>query len=159
MEIGSPMASLYLLQNPNHHVSHNFIPFWWKSFVNDVRNPFSPNKYSEHKGENNNQQNFETNQVNSILLNDDKMDVDNLLKNEKHQNINEIFKTDQINSIIMDHDKMDIDEFKINTKIDISTDKMDIDYPNSVCGGANLTYEKLFEYEQNQDGEIDSSDD
>ncbi|KAF8813078.1 hypothetical protein BYT27DRAFT_7085327, partial [Phlegmacium glaucopus] len=37
IEIGSPMASMYLLQNPDHYTSHKFIPFWWKSFVNDVR--------------------------------------------------------------------------------------------------------------------------
>jgi hypothetical protein len=36
MEIGSPMASMYLLQNPDHYTSHNFVPFWWKSFVNDI---------------------------------------------------------------------------------------------------------------------------
>jgi hypothetical protein len=36
MEIGSPMASMYLLQNPDHYTSHKFIPFWWKSFVNEV---------------------------------------------------------------------------------------------------------------------------
>jgi hypothetical protein len=35
MEIGSPMASMYLLQNLNHYTSHIFIPFWWKSFVNE----------------------------------------------------------------------------------------------------------------------------
>ena len=36
MEIGSPMASMYLLKNPDHYTSHGFIPFFWKSFVNDV---------------------------------------------------------------------------------------------------------------------------
>ena len=36
MEIGSPMASMYLLQSPDHYTSHKFIPFWWKSFVTDV---------------------------------------------------------------------------------------------------------------------------
>ena len=36
MEIGSPMASMYLLENPDHYTSHKFIPFWWKSYVNDV---------------------------------------------------------------------------------------------------------------------------
>ena len=36
MEIGSPMASMYLLQNPDHYTSHKFILFWWKSFVNDI---------------------------------------------------------------------------------------------------------------------------
>lgn len=44
MEIGSPMASLYLLQNPDHYTSHNFIPFWWKSFVNDVTGSQSINR-------------------------------------------------------------------------------------------------------------------
>jgi hypothetical protein len=38
MEIGSSMASMYLLQNPNHYTSHIFIPFWWKSFVNKTSN-------------------------------------------------------------------------------------------------------------------------
>jgi hypothetical protein len=35
MEIGSPMASMYLLQNPNHYTSHTF---WWKLFVNKTFN-------------------------------------------------------------------------------------------------------------------------
>jgi hypothetical protein len=38
MEIGSPMASMYLLQNSDHYTSHIFIPFWWKSFVNETFN-------------------------------------------------------------------------------------------------------------------------
>jgi hypothetical protein len=36
MEIGSPMASMYLLENPDHYTSHRFVPFWWKSFVNET---------------------------------------------------------------------------------------------------------------------------
>lgn len=36
LEIGSPMASLYLLNNPDHYTSHEFINFWWRSFVSDV---------------------------------------------------------------------------------------------------------------------------
>ena len=36
MEIGCPMASMYLLQNPDHYTSHEFISFWWKSFINNV---------------------------------------------------------------------------------------------------------------------------
>jgi hypothetical protein len=38
MEIRSPMASMYLLQNPDHYTSHIFIPFWWKLFVNKTFN-------------------------------------------------------------------------------------------------------------------------
>src|SRR6202789_3264273 len=37
MEIGSPMAPMYLLGNPDHYMSHEFIPFWWKNYVNDVQ--------------------------------------------------------------------------------------------------------------------------
>lgn len=38
MEIGSPMASMYLLGNPDHYTSHDFVLFWWKSYVSDVLN-------------------------------------------------------------------------------------------------------------------------
>jgi len=37
MEIGSPMASLYLLGNPDHYTSHIFVPFWWRTYVSEVR--------------------------------------------------------------------------------------------------------------------------
>ncbi|TFK57914.1 hypothetical protein BDN72DRAFT_735331, partial [Pluteus cervinus] len=36
MEIGSPMASLYLLGNPDHYTSHAFAPFYWQSYVHEV---------------------------------------------------------------------------------------------------------------------------
>ncbi|TFK59305.1 hypothetical protein BDN72DRAFT_905976 [Pluteus cervinus] len=36
MEIGSPMASLYLLGNPDHYTSHLFAPFYWQSYVHEV---------------------------------------------------------------------------------------------------------------------------
>ncbi|KAJ7133232.1 hypothetical protein C8R44DRAFT_611025 [Mycena epipterygia] len=31
LQIGSPMASLYLLDNPDHYTNFNFKPFWWRS--------------------------------------------------------------------------------------------------------------------------------
>jgi len=37
LEIGSPMASMYLLGNPDHYTSHNFVNFYWKSFVREAR--------------------------------------------------------------------------------------------------------------------------
>lgn len=146
---------LNLLQNPDHYVSHNFIPFWWKSFVNDVKTSYSNHNYSEHEGENINQQTFQTNQVNSKILNHDKMDVDNLSEDEKQQNSHQIFETSGINSVIMEDDKMDVDK---NTKDDVSTNKMNIDYPNLFYGGANPMDENLFEYEQIEDEEFNSSD-
>jgi ATP-dependent exoDNAse (exonuclease V), alpha subunit - helicase superfamily I member len=37
MEIGSPMASLYLLGNPDHYTSHTFKTFYWRSYVAEVK--------------------------------------------------------------------------------------------------------------------------
>jgi len=36
LEMGSPMASMYLLGNPDHYAGHSFVPFWWKSYVSSV---------------------------------------------------------------------------------------------------------------------------
>ncbi|KAF8802940.1 hypothetical protein BYT27DRAFT_7030784, partial [Phlegmacium glaucopus] len=38
LEIGSPMASMYLLGNPDHYTNFNFVPIYWQSFVREVRN-------------------------------------------------------------------------------------------------------------------------
>ncbi|KAJ7710273.1 hypothetical protein B0H16DRAFT_1258230, partial [Mycena metata] len=32
MEIGSPMAAMYLLDNADHYTSHNFTVFWWRNY-------------------------------------------------------------------------------------------------------------------------------
>ncbi|KAJ7115119.1 hypothetical protein C8R43DRAFT_846283, partial [Mycena crocata] len=37
MEIGSPMASMYVLGNPDHYTSHSYVNFWWKGYVRFVR--------------------------------------------------------------------------------------------------------------------------
>ncbi|KAJ7915337.1 hypothetical protein B0H13DRAFT_1499171, partial [Mycena leptocephala] len=37
MEIGSPMASMYLLGHPDHYASHIYATFFWKSYVHCVR--------------------------------------------------------------------------------------------------------------------------
>jgi hypothetical protein len=36
LEIGGPMASLYVLGNPDHYTGHTFIPFYWKGYVREV---------------------------------------------------------------------------------------------------------------------------
>jgi len=41
MEIGGPMASLYLLGNPDHYTSHNFHPVYWKNYVREVSEAWS----------------------------------------------------------------------------------------------------------------------
>jgi len=40
MEIGSPMACLYLLDNPDHYTGYTFVPFWWRSYVQSVNKSF-----------------------------------------------------------------------------------------------------------------------
>ncbi|KAH6904777.1 hypothetical protein BKA70DRAFT_1108692, partial [Coprinopsis sp. MPI-PUGE-AT-0042] len=34
MEIGGPMAAMYLLGNPDRYTSHDFVSFYWKNYVN-----------------------------------------------------------------------------------------------------------------------------
>jgi hypothetical protein len=40
MEIGGPMASLYLLGNPDHYTSHDFVTVYWKNFVREAMKPW-----------------------------------------------------------------------------------------------------------------------
>lgn len=36
-EIGSPMAAMYLLNHPDHYTDHKFERFYWRRYVNEVR--------------------------------------------------------------------------------------------------------------------------
>jgi hypothetical protein len=38
LEIGAPMAALYILGNPDHYTNHQFVPCYWKSYVREARN-------------------------------------------------------------------------------------------------------------------------
>jgi len=40
MEMGAPMICMYLLGNPDHYTDHDFIPFYWQSFVSEARSSF-----------------------------------------------------------------------------------------------------------------------
>src|ERR1700683_4109229 len=50
MEIGGPMASMYLLKNPHHYTNHKFRTFYWPNFVQAARHAWNPD--SEECGEN-----------------------------------------------------------------------------------------------------------
>ncbi|KAF8577700.1 hypothetical protein K439DRAFT_1364104 [Ramaria rubella] len=50
MEIGAPMASAYLLEQPDHYTSHKFKPFYWMPFVRQVRSAW-PIKIDSNKPE------------------------------------------------------------------------------------------------------------
>ena len=41
LEISSPMATMYLLGNPDHYTSHEFVNFYWRSFVREACSVFS----------------------------------------------------------------------------------------------------------------------
>ena len=49
MEIGGPMASMYLLQNPDHYTNHKFQTFYWPNFVRAARYAWDTNskEYAE----------------------------------------------------------------------------------------------------------------
>jgi hypothetical protein len=40
LEIGGPMAAMYLLGNPDHYTSHKFRPFYWPTFVRAARDAY-----------------------------------------------------------------------------------------------------------------------
>ena len=42
MEIGGPMASMYLLKNPDHYTNHKFRTFYWPNFVRAARYAWNP---------------------------------------------------------------------------------------------------------------------
>ncbi|KAF8815883.1 hypothetical protein BYT27DRAFT_7031141, partial [Phlegmacium glaucopus] len=48
LELGSPMICLYLLGNPDHYASHMFVPFYWLSFVQEVRKAWDEDLTGEH---------------------------------------------------------------------------------------------------------------
>jgi hypothetical protein len=41
LQIGGPMAALYLLGNPDHYTSHKFIPVYWKNYVRQDLNAWT----------------------------------------------------------------------------------------------------------------------
>jgi predicted transcriptional regulator YheO len=41
-EIGSPIASMYLLKHSDHYKSHNFQEFYWKLYVDEVKAAWKP---------------------------------------------------------------------------------------------------------------------
>jgi hypothetical protein len=47
MEIGGPMASLYILGNPDHYTDHKFVPFYWRGYVKEALNSWAEVQESE----------------------------------------------------------------------------------------------------------------
>ncbi|KZP03129.1 hypothetical protein FIBSPDRAFT_665770, partial [Athelia psychrophila] len=43
MEMGWPMAAMYLLGNPDHYTSHDFVCCYWKNYTRWVTAQWEPN--------------------------------------------------------------------------------------------------------------------
>ena len=121
MEIGSPMASMYLLKNPDHYTSHRFIPFFWKSFVNDItRSDTSSHKYGfdvdmEDAFEEKSNINSPEAQLKSSVFSENKMEVDvdystDFLGGGAHVEDAEWFEDHDIDDNQRDEDASDDDE-------------------------------------------------
>ncbi|PPR07612.1 hypothetical protein CVT24_004165 [Panaeolus cyanescens] len=39
-ELGAPMICMYLLKNPDHYTSHEYVTFYWRTYVAEARRPF-----------------------------------------------------------------------------------------------------------------------
>jgi hypothetical protein len=70
-QIGSPMASMFLLGNPDHYMDHNFKVFWWKAYILKVCESFpktgttegSPEELTVKHGADQNESDDETERV------------------------------------------------------------------------------------------------
>jgi len=47
MEIGAPMASLYLLGNSDHYTNYKFVVFYWRSYVTEVLRSWRSNNNTD----------------------------------------------------------------------------------------------------------------
>ena len=84
MEIGSPMASMYLLGNPDHYTSHKFVPFWWKNYVNDVQQywvPIAEMKTKTNENENTVHIDNQTSDIADLITTGDVALEDNVILN------------------------------------------------------------------------------
>jgi hypothetical protein len=136
MEIGSPMAAMYLLKNPDHYVSHKFIPFWWKLFVNDVRSSCSNEKLSDIVEERKHKSKFKS--------------ARNIKDLSEHKD----------NGFHDSDSDMNIDDFEINNnKMDID-DPMDVDIddPQLFKGGGNYIPENPYSNKKIEEEQFEDSD-
>ena len=139
MEIGSPMASMYLLQNPDHYTSHKFISFWWKSFVNETFNGTTIHNHD----------------IDTIMedVPQEERKKNPFYNNEEHDGHDidikmEVLREVQENISLINHNNNDenreIHEYHTNAfKLNIKTSPtdnmpMDIDSLNSFGGGPNV---------------------
>ena len=152
MEIGSPMASMYLLQNPDHYTSHKFIPFWWRSFVNDVTNSETSNGSTSqnHDIDIKMEDAFQEEEKNFLPLTKDKKTddcgIDVLMEDVSKKKIEisrcSINNDDLGREIYFDVSKLDSEASFLNNKA------MDIDGPNNLSNAGIDTIKNLISTEE-----------
>ncbi|PBK85072.1 hypothetical protein ARMGADRAFT_868231, partial [Armillaria gallica] len=52
LELGAPMLAMYLLGHPDHYTDHEFIPFYWTNFVNEVCKYWTPSNEDSEGSDN-----------------------------------------------------------------------------------------------------------
>ena len=71
MEIGGPMAALYLLDNPDHYTSHKFRVFYWRPYVAHVINAFK----SEDEENQSHEDAYDSKITNKVMLMRSRSDI------------------------------------------------------------------------------------
>ena len=128
LEIGSPMASLYLLGNKDHYTSHEFIFVSWRGFVLKVRMAWE----HEHKDslkldpENTNLEKCNSNKKNDF---EDTMDIEENIENNIKSNQSEIQNPEDEESIEI---KKEFGKYIGKTRVD------DYIYRPVECSNMNL---------------------
>ena len=129
MELGSPMASMYLLQNPDHYTSHKFIPFWWKSFVNEIMHSESLYRSAFQNDDNNIKMEDKEEKTCSAFLKIDEFNVDCVdIKAER---------------ALSEAKTYDVDMLEANEVVpSLNNMNMDIDCPPSFIGGGSSIFQR-----------------
>ena len=153
MEIGSPMASMYLLQKPDHYTSHKFIPFWWKSFVNDItKSETSNGSTSQNHDIDIKMEDVFQEEGKNILpfskdKNSDDCDIDVLMEDASQKIEIEISQFSTNNDDLSHETHFNFS--KLDVEVSPSNDKaMDIDNPNKFSKGGLDTIKNLIPTEE-----------
>jgi Helitron helicase-like domain at N-terminus/PIF1-like helicase len=90
MEIGSPMACLYLLDNPDHYTSHEFAVCWWRNYVSEIMREGLPDENVSNSDESTNCKNENCDNENCDNSDEDEnmyvgSDSEEYRMNEKHE--------------------------------------------------------------------------
>lgn len=87
------MASLYLLDNPDHYTSHELINFWWCSFVADVAGAWNDKEVSDFEGDDSNNSENDSSTDND---DDDESDSETIIADSDNEEGEAILKSKKV---------------------------------------------------------------